>query len=99
MKKLISSMLFAAIVLAPLAAEAGSIQNRLNRQEYRVYQGVKNGSISAKEYKQIDRRIDKIEAARLRKINSGGKLTTVEKDRLNRRLNNTSRTIYRDRHD
>jgi hypothetical protein len=98
-KKLISSMLFAAIVLVPFAAEAGPIQNRINRQEYRVYQGVKNGSISAKEYKQIDRRLDSIEATRLRNIQSGGKLTTAEKYRLNRRLNNTSRSIYRDRHD
>ncbi len=99
MRKLISSMLFAAIVLVPFAAEAGPIQNRINRQESRIYQGVKNGSISTKEYKSIDRRVDSIEAARLRKINSGGKLTTSEKNRLNRRLNNTSRSIYRDRHD
>jgi hypothetical protein len=98
-KKLISSMLFAAIVLVPFAAEAGPIQNRINRQEYRVYQGVKNGSISAQEYKRIDRRVDSIEAARLRQIKSGGKLTAAEKYRLNRRLNNTSRSIYRDRHD
>ncbi|WP_310482657.1 hypothetical protein [Chamaesiphon sp. VAR_48_metabat_403] len=99
MKKLISSMLFAAIVLVPFTAEAGPIQNRINRQESRTYQGVKNGSISTKEYKRIDRRIDSIEAARLRQIKSGGKLTNAEKYRLNRRLNNTSRTIYRDRHD
>jgi hypothetical protein len=92
-------MLFAAIVLVPFAAEAGPLQNRINRQEYRVYQGVKNGSISNKEYKRIDRRIDSIEAARLRNIQSGGKFTKAEKYRLNRRLNNTSRTIYRDRHD
>jgi hypothetical protein len=92
-------MLFAAIVLVPFAAEAGSIQNRVNRQEYRVYQGVKNGSISTKEYKQIDRRLDSIEAARLRKIKSGGKFTQAEKRQIDRRLNNTSRTIYRDRHD
>ena len=99
MKKLISSILFAVIVLVPLAAEAGSIQNRVNRQEYRVYRGVKNGSVSAKEYKRIDRRLDSIEATRLRNIQSGGKFTNAEKYRLNRRLNNTSRTIYRDRHD
>ena len=99
MKKLISSILFAAIVLLPFAAEAGPIQNRINRQEYRVYRGVKNGSISAKEYKRIDRRVDRIEAARLRNIQSGGKFTNAEKYRLNRRLNNTSRSIYRDRHD
>jgi hypothetical protein len=86
------------LVLAPLAAQAGQVQNRIERQEGRVYQGVKNGSISPREYRRLDRRIDKIEAARNRDIRSGGKLTQAEKYRLNRRLNNTSRSIYRAKH-
>jgi hypothetical protein len=98
--KLISSIILTTvIVVAPLAAQAGSIQNRINHQETRIYQGVKNGSISQQEYKHLDRRIDKIEAARLRAISSGGKFTKAEKYRLNHRLNNTSNSIYHDKHD
>jgi hypothetical protein len=98
--KLIGTIILTtAVVLAPLAAQAGQIQNRINRQETRIYQGVKNGSITHKEYKHLERREDNIEAARLRAIRSGGKLTKAEQYRLNRRLNNTSKSIYRQKHD
>jgi hypothetical protein len=96
--KSIIAILSALVVLTPLAAQAGPIQNRIDRQEYRVYRGVKNGSISASEYRQLDRRLDRIEAAKIRAVRSGGKLTQAEKYRLNHRLNNTSRTIYRYKH-
>jgi hypothetical protein len=98
--KLIGTVILAtAVVFTPLAAQAGQIQNRINRQEMRIYQGVKNGSISPQEYKRLERREDRIEAARLRAIRSGGKLTKAEKYRLNQRLNNASRRIYHDKHD
>jgi hypothetical protein len=98
MNKSIIAILAGLLVLTPLAAQAGPIQNRINRQEHRVYTGVKNGSISPKEYRQIEHREDRIEAARIRDIRSGGKLTQSEKNRLNRRLNKLSRTIYHDKH-
>jgi hypothetical protein len=98
MNKSIIAILTGLLVLAPLAAQAGSLQNRINHQEHRVYNGVKNGSVSSKEYRQIDRREDNIEAARLRAIRSGGKLTQAEKHRLNNRLNQTSKTIYNYKH-
>jgi hypothetical protein len=96
--KLISIMLSTAVIFAPLVAQAGPIQNRINRQEQRIYQGVRSGSISPQEYRRLERREDRIEAARLRSIRSGGRLTTAEKDRLNYRLNRTSESIYRARH-
>ena len=98
MNKSIMAVLSGLLVLTPLAAQAGSIQNRINHQEQRTYSGVKNGSISPKEYRQIERREDRIEAARVRDIRSGGKLTQAEKNRLNHRLNNLSHTIYHDKH-
>ncbi len=98
MNKSIIAILTGLLVLAPLAAQAGSLQNRINNQGHRTYTGVKNGSISPKEYRQIDRREDNIEAARLRAIRSGGKLTQREKNRLNHRLNHNSKTIYNYKH-
>lgn len=98
MKKLISAILCTAVVFLPLAAQAGQLNNRLERQERRIYNGVKNGSITPKEYKRLEKREDKLEAARLRAIHSGGKLTPAEKHRLNHRLNNTSQAIYRAKH-
>ena len=98
MNKSIIAILTGLLVLAPLAAQAGSLQNRINNQEDRIYNGVKNGSISPQEYRQIDRREDKIGAARLRAIRSDGKLTQAEKHRLNHLLNQTSKTIYNYKH-
>jgi hypothetical protein len=98
MNKSIIAILTGLLVLTPLAAQAGAIQNRVNNQEHRTYTGVKNGSISPKEYRQIDRREENIEAARLRAIRSGGKLTQAEKHRLNHRLNHNSKTIYNYKH-
>jgi hypothetical protein len=97
-KKLFGIIVATAVIFAPLAAQAGPILNRIDRQERRIEQGVRNGSISHKEYRRLDRRVDNIEAARLRDIRSGGKLTKYEQRRLNHRLNNTSRSIYRARH-
>jgi hypothetical protein len=97
-KKLFGIIVATAVIFAPLAAQAGPILNRIDRQERRIEQGVRNGSISHQEYRRLDRRVDNIEAARLRDIRSGGKLTKYEQRRLNHRLNNTSRSIYRARH-
>jgi hypothetical protein len=96
--KSIIAILAGLLVLTPLAAEAGPIQNRINRQQQRTYAGIKHGSISAKEFRQIDRREDRIEAARIRDIRSGGKLTQAERNRLNQRLNKLSHTIYHNKH-
>ena len=98
MKKLISAIVFTVIVCAPLAAQAGQIYNRIERQERRIYQGAKTGALTPKEYKRLDNRVDNIEAARLRAINSGGKFTKAEQHRINHRLNNTSKAIYRAKH-
>ncbi len=98
MNKSIIAIFTGLLVLAPLAAEAGPLQDRINNQERRLEQGVRNGSVSHKEYRRLDRRIDNIEAARARDIRSGGKLTKFEKNRLNRRLNRTSGSIYNSKH-
>jgi hypothetical protein len=98
MNKSIVAILAGLLVLTPLAAQAGPIQNRIDNQQQRIYSGVKHGSISPKEYRRLERREDNIEAARRRDVRSGGKLTQGEKHRLNHRLNGLSKTIYRTKH-
>jgi len=97
-QKLISAILATAVIFTPLAAQAGPINNRINRQEVRIYQGVRTGTLTPKEYKRLNNRVDNIEAARWRAINSGGKFTKAEQRRINHRLNNTSKAIYRAKH-
>jgi hypothetical protein len=98
-KKLIGTILFTTVIFAPLAAQAGQLNNRIERQEHRIYQGVKHGSLSPREYNRLENRTERIESDRLRAIRSGGKLTNAEKHRLNHRLNHNSRSIYREKHD
>ncbi len=98
MNKSILAIITGLLVFMPLAAQAGPIHNRIDNQQQRIYHGVKNGSISPKEYRRLERRQDNIEAARRRDVRSGGKLTHAEKHRLNHRLNRLSNTIYRTKH-
>jgi hypothetical protein len=97
--KLILTALTAAVVLAPCAAFAGKIQNRINHQDKRIYNGVKNGSLTPSEYRKLDRRADSIEHQRNRYIKSGGKFTAAEKHKINSRLNRQSAEIYKQKHD
>lgn len=97
-KLIVTILLTTTVVFIPLVAQAGQLQNRIERQEQRIYRGVKNGSLTPKEYKHLERREDNIEAARLRAIRSGGKLTKAEQYRLNRRLDRTSHSIYNHKH-
>ncbi len=98
MKKLISMILASTLIMLPLTAQAGQLNNRIERQERRIQNGVNNGSLTPKEYHRLHNREENIEAARYRAIRSGGKLTIAEKYRLNRRLNSTSKAIYRAKH-
>jgi hypothetical protein len=86
------------VVFAPLSVRAGEIQNRLHRQEGRIHQGIRNGSISPKEAINLKRQQASIRAERARDVRSGGKFTRAEKRHLNQRLNQTSRNIYRAKH-
>jgi hypothetical protein len=97
--KLIGTMIVAtAVVFAPLAAQANPIQHRIDRQETRIYQGVKNGSIAPREYQHLQHRENRIQAAKFRAVHSGGEFTRAEKHHINHRLNRTSRSIYRAKH-
>jgi hypothetical protein len=98
MNKVAIAILSGLLVLTPLAAQAGPIQNRINNQQQRIYQGVKNGTISRQEFRRLERREGNIEAARVRDVRSGSKLTQAEKYRLNHRLNHLSNSIYRAKH-
>ncbi len=99
MKNLIYSALVAAVLLIPTVASAGPIQHRVVNQQQRIYNGVQNGSLTGKEYSNLQRREQSIAAQRYRDVRDGGGLTAYERQRLNNRLDNTSQAIYRNKHD
>jgi hypothetical protein len=89
----------AALISYPISATAGPIRDRMVNQQQRIYYGVKNDTISGAEYRNLERRSASVAAQRYRYAQSGDGLTVGEKAVLNYRLNNISRSIYRDKHD
>ena len=97
-KIVLSTALLAAFV-APLAANAGEVQNRINNQNGRINQGVHNGSLTYGEYHRLDRSEDRIQAERNRDLRrDGGHLTAGQYHSLNHQENNLSDRIYFDKH-
>ncbi|NJK41433.1 MAG: hypothetical protein HC934_08925 [Acaryochloridaceae cyanobacterium SU_2_1] len=87
------------LIAFPSVAYAGPLQNRLDRQEERIYKGVQNGELTLQEYQRLENRQDKLEAQRQKQIRDGGGLSVKEFLRLNRQLNRQSNKIYRQKHD
>ena len=97
--KLVLTSTLLAVFVAPLAANAGEVQNRINDQRGRINQGVRNGSLTGGEYNRLDRSENRIQAERNRDLRqNGGHLTAGEHQSLNRQENRQSRRIYFDKH-
>jgi hypothetical protein len=97
--KLVLTSTLLAVFAAPLAANAGEVQNRINDQHGRINQGVRNGSLTYGEYNRLDRSENRIQAERNRDLRqNGGHLTPGEHQSLNRQENRQSRRIYFDKH-
>ncbi|HEX3549744.1 MAG TPA: hypothetical protein VHT53_05180 [Candidatus Elarobacter sp.] len=97
-KTLLATALFASVV-APLAASAGEVENRIHHENARIDQGVRNGSVTAREYNHLDRSADRIQAERNRDLRrDDGHLTASQHRQLNRQENNLSDRIYFDKH-
>jgi hypothetical protein len=92
-------MLCSAAMLAPAAAQAGEVRNRIANQENRIYQGVQNGTISRGQYDRLQTREAQINAQRLHDLSrNGGHLTGRQYAQLNREENRLSGRIYADKH-
>lgn len=87
------------IMSATSMVQAQEIQQRKENQQDRIGNGVKNGSLTAGETANLERK----EAGLNREIRhdrkqNGGNLTNKEKAQVNRQQNRLSRNIYRDKH-
>lgn len=104
MHRYILTVLSAAVFLTPLMfsvskASAGEIYHREVRQQQRINQGVKNGTIQPGEYRNLERRETALNSTRQNDLKENdGHLTAQERRNLNQRENNLSNSIYRDKH-
>ena len=102
MKRIVSVLLSTVFVLGlsltAMAQKTPSVDNRQHRQQRRIKQGVKNGSLTKREAARLEAgqaRTRRIE----RKAKADGTVTAKERARLQHRENKTSRRIYRQKHD
>ena len=94
----LTSSVFAMSTL-PLAAQAGEVWNRVENQQDRIQQGVRNGSLSFGEYRWDENHLAAINAQRKFDLrHDGGHLTAAQYHRLNRELNTESERIYWTKH-
>ena len=106
--------LFAAAALAcalvgPLATEAAAqsprcrkprpVNARQNQQERRITQGVRSGELTRREAGRLAAEQARIDVLEARARQSGGEVTARERARLQHELNQSSRHIYRQKHD
>jgi hypothetical protein len=84
---------------APAPRHAATINQRREFQQHRIAQGVNSGRLTARQTYRLERREASIgREERHMRAADGGHLNHVDRVALNRRLNHTSRAIYRDKH-
>jgi hypothetical protein len=102
MNKLLTSIVFCAVIstpLLPLAASAESLAEREANQERRIYDGITDQrELNRLEYMNLERRQESIENQLQRNRIDGNGLNDNEQERINERLNNLSESIYRYKH-
>lgn len=76
-----------------------SIDSRQRRQQQRIYNGVRRGSLNRREAYRLQRQQYRIYRTESRYRRSGGGLSWRERYLLQRRLNRSSRNIYRQKRD
>lgn len=104
-KRLSAAAALAAALLASAAARAEgvkhprSINARERRQQERIRRGVRDGELTRREAERLEAREARIRVEEAYARRSGGGLSARERARLERRLNGSSRAIYRQKHD
>ncbi len=90
-------VLFGLSVMATAQTKTQGVNKRQKNQQKRIFKGVKNGNITGKEFKKLQKQQIKTQKAKKR-AKSDGKVTKRERVRLHKRQNKNSRRIYRAKH-
>jgi hypothetical protein len=96
---LTSTIGFAQAAPAPMQRHFATINQRREHQQQRIGQGIQTGRLNARQAVRLERREASIgRQEHHMRAADGGRLTRPDRVRLNRRLNRTSRSIYRAKH-
>lgn len=102
MKKMFLAIAAAGLLLGVtgIASADEKIHDRKENQQDRIANGVKNGSLTARETAHLEHREANLnKEIRTERKQNGGNLTNNEKAQVNRQQNRLSRSIYRQKHD
>ncbi len=91
--------LVAVMVPAAGLAQGRGINRREHNQQMRIRQGIRSGELTKLEVAKLERQQARIRLAEARARHSGGEFTPRERARIQHRLNQSSRNIYRQKRD
>ena len=87
-------------VVDPGHPRVNQVNRREGRQQKRIANGVKNGTLSPKETSNLEKREASVQNQEQKDMaGHNGHLTKAEQRQLNRRQNRISKSIYKDKHD
>lgn len=96
--KSISAALFSSLVFGNLLLAQGTINQRERHQQRRIADGVRDGELTQKEARKLERQQARIHRAEA-KAKADGEFTAKERARIQKRQDNASRQIYKQKHD
>ena len=95
---LLTAMFVLALGISVSAQSTPGVDNRQQRQQKRIKQGVKNGSLTKREAAKLEAGQAKTRKME-RKAKADGTVTASERAKLQHRENKTSKKIYHQKHD
>ena len=99
MRKFIAFTAFASLIAVAAAPAEARINQRQGHQQHRIYNGVRDGSLTPRETYRLERQQVGIARFEARQRADGGGVNWRERYRIERRQDRASRNIYRQKHD
>lgn len=90
-------VIFGLSVMAAAQTNTPGVKKRQKNQQKRIFKGVKNGNVTGKEFKRLQKQQIRTQKAKKR-AKSDGVVTKKERVKLHKRQNKNSRRIYRAKH-
>ena len=96
--KLIPAALVSTLLLGNLVFAQGTINQRERHQQRRIADGVRDGELTQKEGRKLEKEQAKIHTAEA-KARADGEFTAKERAKIQKRQSKASHHIYKEKHD
>ena len=96
--KSVAAALVSTLLLGGVMFAQGTVNQRERRQQKRIADGVKDGELTQKEARKLEKEQAKIHAAEA-KAKADGEFTAKERAKIQKKQDKASRKIYKEKHD